>query len=221
MELLKPILELINQYGALAFTLALAAVMFLMFSRTWTKARDTQTQEKKARVAIQENSNNAQKIINDRVVVLEQTRDDQAKRIDAQEKRINTLEDDLKDAQRELAQERIRVADLQRRIEELERDKTALTAERDQLRTDLNSAQDRIRELESQVIQLKSEVETEKRVRETVQPIIDLLQRAIPHTGDTGKLKPETVPDTDPTTPAPNAAADVWQGDHPEKHEGD
>lgn len=39
--------------------------------------------------------------------------------------------------------------------------------------------------------------------------------------GDTNPLDPSKVPDTDPATPAPNAAADVWQGDHPEKHEGD
>lgn len=39
--------------------------------------------------------------------------------------------------------------------------------------------------------------------------------------GDTNPLDPSKVPDTDPTPSAPNAAADVWQGDHPEKHEGD
>lgn len=40
--------------------------------------------------------------------------------------------------------------------------------------------------------------------------------------GDTDKLPPLPEGFTDPAPPAPNAAADVWQGDHPaEKHEGD
>ncbi len=188
MEFIKPILDLIDRYGIWAVTLALAVVVFLMYWKVWTKARDTQTNAEAARVAIQENSNVAQSIINMRVTVLERTKDEQAARIDA-------LESDLAAAKESLGKARRRIARLTRQLEALELEKGALAAERDQLRTDLTTAQGHIRGLEMQVVKLQGELDTEKRVREAVQPVIELLQRSIPpSTGDTGQLNPAAVP---------------------------
>lgn len=188
MEFIKPILDLIDRYGIWAVTLALAVVVFLMYWKVWTKARDTRTNAEAAQVAIQENSNVAQSIINMRVTVLERTKDEQAARIDA-------LESDLAAAKESLGKARRRIARLTRQLEALELEKGALAAERDQLRTDLTTAQGRIRGLEMQVVKLQGELDTEKRVREAVQPVIELLQRSIPpSTGDTGQLNPAAVP---------------------------
>lgn len=201
MELLKPILELIQTYGALAFTLALAAVVFLMFSRTWTKARDTQSEAEQSRTNLRNTSDEAQRMINKRVTVLEASNGEQAKRIDA-------LEAELATTKETLARARRRIVRLTRQLEALEGEKGALATERDQLRTDLNSASQRIRELEHQVLKLQSELNTEKEVRKTVEPIIKLLERTLPQTD---KLNPAKVPPTDPA-----AAPDLWTGDHPD-----
>ncbi len=199
MELLKPFLELVDHYGIWAVTLALVAVVFLMYSKVWTKARDTQTNAEAARVTVQDNSNHAQKIINDRVTLLEQTKDMQAARIDA-------LEADLAAAKESLRKARGRIARMTRQLEALEQEKGALATERDQLRTDLDTASGRIRELETQVVRLKYELRAEQMVREQVQPLYDLLHRALPpHTGDTDKLDPSRVPDTDPADTAQTA----------------
>lgn len=192
-DVIKPILELIQQYGAWAFVLALAAVVFLMFSRTWTKQRDAQTTADLAKTEILANANEAQEIINRRVVKLEEQTIDQAKS-------IQQLQAELATTKESLAKARRHIRYLKRQLDALEKEKGALATERDQLRADLNSAKQRIQDLEREVFKLQAKLQAEKNVQEAVvTPILDLLQRAIPpHTGDTGRLDPSKVPASDP-----------------------
>lgn len=180
-ELLKPLLELIQQYGTLTVIVALAVVTFIMFSRTWTKQRDAHTE-------ILENANAAQEIINKRVVTLEAQNTEQAKS-------VAQLQSDLAATRWELSNARHEIIDLQRKLEVMEADKTALAAERDQLRADFNHAKLRIEELEREVFKLQAQLQAEKHVQETVvNPLLQILKDSLPQrNGDTGN--PHALPD--------------------------
>lgn len=209
-ELLLPFLELIQQYGTLTVIVALAVVMFIMFSRTWTKQRDAQTE-------ILENANTAQETLNKQFVKQEERIGKLEAQNTEQGKSIATLQSELAAARWELTNARAEIVDLQRKLEVMEADKTALAAERDQLRADFNHAKLRIEELEREVFKLQALLQAEKDVQEkVVSPILDLLQRSIPPappTGTTDKLNPDKVPDVDPAAKAPAPTPNTPQGE--------